>query len=170
MNCICIFTDIFREAEKVIIALTHFEKWYTTDLEDQRLTIEDLRKKVCKIISETVGIKVSEEVIIPVCAEWGFTARQLQYGSQETEVKEQALKYLQSYTKASGDQYQQLCNLTPTEIGVKLLKASGIQDLEQRLKNFMTCYLAICLCHHFILESLGSIVVGNMHLATYFIT
>lgn len=125
------------------IALTHFEKWYTTDLEDQRLPIEDIKKTVCKTISETVGIKVSEEVIIPVCAEWGFIARQLQYGSQETEVKEQALKYLQSYARASGDQYQQLHELTPTEIGVKLLKASGIKDLEQRLKNCMTCYLVI---------------------------
>ena len=90
-----------------------------------------------------MGIKVSEEVIIPVCAEWGFTARQLQYGSQETEIKEQALKYLHSYARASGDEYEQLCNLTPTEIGIKLLKASGIQDLEQRLNNCMTCYLVI---------------------------
>ena len=114
-----------------------------------------MKKNVCKIISETVGIKVSEEVIIPVCAEWGFTARQLQYGSQEPEVKEQALKYLQSYARASGDEYQQLCNLKSTEIGVKLLKASGIQDLEQRLNNCTTCVIsleilsAICLCHHF---------------------
>ena len=84
-------------------------------------------------------------MIIPVCAEWGFTARQLQYGSQETEVKEQALKYLQSYARASGDQYQQLRNFKPTEIGVKLLKASGIQDLEQRSTNCMTCYLVISL-------------------------
>ena len=121
-------TAVFRE-NRIAIVITYFEEWYK---DNRHPTIDKVKDDICRSIKEKVGeCSIPKKSLFPVCGIWANAARKLQSMPSVEESKQTAIDYWKLYKQATSgwDANEQLQSL---DIASKLLKASGIKDVEQR--------------------------------------
>ena len=123
---------MFRDG-RLLIAVTHFDKYYTS-VEDDKLTVENIRQTVCKNVRDAVGECIPEDMVVPVSGSWARSARRLTCNPADESEKKIAMRFLHFYDEepCGQDDPKSLERSASLLIASKLEKASRIQELEAR--------------------------------------
>ena len=115
----------------MVIAVTHFDAYYTAVEDDKQLSAEEVKKTVCATIKNATKREFPLDNVVPICSQWAFIARQLSCHPSDATLKERALKCLKQCVGENVSSEKK--NLHPLAIASELEKLSGIKDLETRL-------------------------------------
>ena len=115
-----------------MVAVTHFDTFYTALLEHDKIPVDVIKQKVCSTVQSAIGEYFPEDLVIPVCSKWAQFARQLRYKPCDEKLKAAALRCLDDYDEDPRGQAECIENLDPVHIADRLEKASGILKIEER--------------------------------------
>lgn len=131
-TCTHTHIDIFRD-QRLVIAVTHFDHYYTSQLEHGKINAKGIKQAVCSSIKQAVGETFPEDRVIPISGLWAWAAHQYRLHPHNEKMRRRAMRYLQYYDDEDERvQPESLEAIKPLFIASKLQKASGIDVLEQR--------------------------------------
>ena len=125
--------DVFKD-KRVIIAVTHFDRYYTADEEYDKIDERTIRMSVLSQIRDAIDSSESfpETMVIPICGQWAHFARQLKYHTDDSDLKQKVVKYLRHYNEYPCGQAENLDSLPSDTLVERLENASGLLELESR--------------------------------------
>ncbi len=120
-----------------MIAVTHLDIHYQRVDEDEQLPLPELKKKavdlVCEQVYKAVGVRISDEKVVPVFGTWALSARQLKYLPDDIQSRKRAERHLkQFFNGPSGEGQDMLADMSSKDVMELLEKESGIRRLEEK--------------------------------------
>ena len=135
-NSLYVPADVFKD-KRVIIAVTHFDRYYTADEEHGKIDERTIRMKVLSQIGAVMDSSESlpESMVIPICGQWAHFARQLKYHIDDTDLKQKVVKFLRYCSEYPCGQAENLDDLPSDTLAGWLENASGLLEVESRYNS-----------------------------------
>ena len=119
-----VFTD-----RRLLVVVTHFDKSYTQEMEDQVLSQDQVREQVYNAVkgaTESTVLLTKDDIVL-VSGMWAYVARKLLYThDDDPNLKRRAQNYLMDFgTNPS-------TAISTQDLAKQLEEASGITSVEQR--------------------------------------
>lgn len=117
-----------------MVVVTHFDVYYTSLADHDKITAEEIKRRVCQTVKEATGEEFPREMVVPVCSQWANAARQLKFKSNDSRMQRVARKFLLFYDELPRGQGQVMDveSLQSWELARTLEDASGITALEEK--------------------------------------
>ena len=135
-----VLADVFKD-RRVIIAVTHFDSYYTADEDEGKINKSTIKMNVLSQIGAAIDTRESlpESMVIPVCGQWARFARQLKYHTTD-QAKQMVVECLRHYNEYPRGQAENLDTLPSDTLAGWLENASGLLELESRYEIVATLY------------------------------
>lgn len=131
----CTFISAAFLEERLVIAVTHFEAYYTAAFEaNEKPNVQHVQELVCTTIKKATSRDFPLESVVPVCSQWAFVAKKLLCQPQNKNLLQKALRWLE----VCPDEYTESLSkddVHPLLVARKLEAASGIKQLELRCSS-----------------------------------
>ena len=66
--CVCVCVIEIFQSERLTIVVTHYDTYFQN--QQAQVSAVDVKKTIASTLLQTFNIKVSENIIFPVCGKW----------------------------------------------------------------------------------------------------